>query len=354
MSGERIGFCTAPDGVRIAYAVTGQDRGRPLLRVATWLTHLTFDRDVYQHWLQELGADRPYVRYDMRGCGLSDRDVADLSLDAKVADLEAVIDAIGPEPVDLLGLSGGGPVAIAYAHRHPHRVGRLILFGSYARGRALRGAVTARADEEQTLLLSLTRVGWGGGNPAYRRVFTNLFMPDATDAEITGYEEMQARSASAETAAAIREASYHTDVTAAACALTVPTLVMHVRDDQVAPFEEGRRLAGLIPGAQFTPIEGRNHILGAHDPAWRTFVDELRGFLTSPTTPHDLVLRRLSRREREVLELVADGQDNQQIAGALVLSVRTVERHLSNIYSKLGVTGKSARVAAAAQLMRSN
>ncbi len=352
MSGERIGFCTAPDGVRIAYAVSGARRGRPLVRVATWLTHLEYDLDVYGHWLQELGADRPYVRYDMRGCGLSDRDVSDLSLDAKVADLEAVIDAVGTDGVDLLGLSGGGPVAIAYAHRHPHRVAHLVLFGSYARGRALRGAGTVRAHEEEALLLSLTRVGWGGGNPAFRRVFTNLFMPDATEAEVTAYEEMQALSADAETAAGIREASYHTDVTEAAATLAVPTLVIHVRDDQVAPFEEGRRLAGLIPGAQFVPIDGRNHILGAHDAAWGAFVDELRRFLATPAAPRELDLGHLSRREREVLELVADGQDNEQIASTLVLSVRTVERHLSNIYSKLGITGKAARVAAAARLMR--
>lgn len=352
MSGQRIGFCTAPDGVRIAYAVSGEGAGRPLVRVATWLTHLSYDPDVYRHWLEELGADRPYVRYDMRGCGISDRDVSDLSLDAKVTDLEAVIDAIGLDQVDLLGLSGGGPVAIAYAHRHPYRVAHLILYGSYARGRALRGAATARAHEEEALLLSLTRVGWGGGNPAFRRVFTNLFMPDATEAEIRGYEAMQALSASAETAAGIRESSYHTDVTAAARALTVPTLVTHVRDDQVAPFEEGRRLAGLIPGAQFAPIEGRNHILGAHDAAWPVFIDELRRFLATPATAQELGLGRLSRREREVLELVADGQDNEQVASTLVLSVRTVERHLSNIYRKLGVTGKAARVAAAARFMR--
>lgn len=347
MTGQRIGFCTAPDGVRIAYAVSGEDGGRALVRVATWLTHLEYDAGVYRHWLEQLGADRTYVRYDMRGCGLSDRDVRDLSLDAKVADLEAVIDAAGLDQVDLLGLSGGGPVAVAYARRHPYRVAHLVLYGSYARGRALRGA-----HEEDALLLSLTRAGWGDGNPAFRRVFTNLFMPDATEAEVTAYEEMQAVSASAETAAGIREAGYHTDVTATASDLRVPTLVMHVRDDQVAPFEEGRRLAALIPGAQFAPMEGRNHILGAGDPAWPVFLAELRRFLLMPSTPHELALGRLSRREREVLALVADGQDNEQIARGLVLSVRTVERHLSNIYAKLGVTGKAARVAAAARFVR--
>jgi DNA-binding CsgD family transcriptional regulator len=202
------------------------------------------------------------------------------------------------------------------------------------------------------MLLSLTRLGWDSGTPAFRRVFTTLYMPEASAAEIAAYEEMQAVSASADTAARIRESSYHTDVSALASALTVPTLVMHVRGDTAAPFEEGRRLAGLIPGAQFAPLEGGNHILGAGDRAWPGFVDELRRFLATPTTPRRNELDRLTGRERTVLELVAHGLDNEQIARALVLSVRTVERHLSNIYTKLGVSGTTARVAAATRFLR--
>ncbi len=349
---QRIGFCRAPDDVRIAYAVCGEGPGRPLVRVATWLTHLEYDAGVYGHWLAELSADRRLVRYDLRGCGLSDRDVCDLSLEAKVADLEAVIDTAGLDQVDLLGLSGGGPVAVAYAHRHPHRVAHLVLYGSYATGRALRGDPDPAAHEEDSLLLSLVRVGWGSGKPAFRHVFTRLFMPDASDEEAAAFEEMQQVSASAETAARIREASYHTDVTALAREVAVPTLVMHTREDPVAPFEEGRRLATLIRGAQFAPLEGRSHILGAEDPAWPVFLGELRRFLATPATPREVALDRLTRRERAVLELVAEGLDNEQVAQRLVLSVRTVERHLSNIYAKLGVTGKAARVAAAARFLR--
>lgn len=352
MSRQFVGFCTSSDGVRIAYAVSGQPTGRALVRVATWLTHLDYDSGVYRHWLEELGRDRPYVRYDLRGCGLSDRDVTDVSLEAKVADLEAIIDATRLDQVDLLGLSGGGPVAVAYAGRHPHRVAHLVLYGSYARGRSMRGAVTAAAREEESLLLSLTRAGWGGGHPAFRHVFTDLFMPDASPEEIDAYEQMQQVSSTGEIAAHIREASYRTDVTDVAASLTSPTLVMHVRDDAVAPFEEGRRLAGLIPGAQLVTLPGRNHILGAQDPAWPVFLAELRRFLTTPATAREVSLDRLTRRERTVLELVADGLDNEQIANQLVLSVRTVERHLSNIYLKLGVTGPAARTAAAARLLR--
>jgi DNA-binding NarL/FixJ family response regulator len=154
-------------------------------------------------------------------------------------------------------------------------------------------------------------------------------------------------------AARIREASYGVDVTDLAGQVAVPTLVLHVRDDGVAPFEEGRRLAGLIPGAQFLPLEGRNHILNATDPAWRLFVAESRRFLSHDATPPKRRLPGLSAREREVLGLVAEGMDNDQIAGRLHLSARTVERHLSNIYVKFGVSGKAARAAAAAQFARS-
>lgn len=351
MDRERIEFCTSADGVRIAYATSSGGPARPLVRVATWLTHLEHDAQVYAHWLTDLARGRTYLRYDLRGTGLSDRDVTDLSLEAKLADLEAVIDAAGVDQVDLLGLSGGGPVAIAYAHRHPHRVAHLVLYGSYARGRAKRGASPLQREEE-ALLLSLTRAGWGGGNRAFRRVFTNLFMPDATAAEVDAYEAMQQVSTSAETAVGIRVASYQTDVSAIAAQLAVPTLVLHARNDAVAPFEEGRRLAATIPGAQLVPIEGRNHILGPDDPAWPVFVGEVGRFLDTPATARERALDRLTRRERDVLERVAAGEDNEQIASALALSVRTVERHLSNIYLKLGVTGKSARAAAAARFSR--
>ena len=183
-------------------------------------------------------------------------------------------------------------------------------------------------------------------------MFTTLFMPDASPDEVAAYDEVQRLSADPEMAARIREASYRTDVTELAARVSVPTLVMHARDDAVAPFEEGRRLAALIPGARFVPFEGRNHILGAHDPAWGTFVHELRRFLAAPSAPRDAALAGLTARERAVLALVADGLDNDQIAHRLSVSVRTVERHLSNVYAKLGIAGKAARAAAAARFAR--
>ncbi len=346
---EQVRFCAAPDGVRIAFATHGD--GPALVRVATWLTHLEYDRQIYRHWLTELTAGHTLVRYDLRGMGLSDRDARDFSLDARVADLAAVVDAVGLERFALLGLSGGGPIAVAYAVRHPARVSHLVLYGTYARGRARRRR-SAADQEEDRLLVALTRVGWGRSNPAFRQVFTTLFMPDASPAEVAAFDELQRVSASPDSAVRLREASYALDVSQLARQVAVPTLVMHVRNDAVAPFEEGRRLAGLIPNARFTPLPGRNHIvLGPGDPAWSEFVAETLRFTATdhPAAP-GVPPPSLTERERAVVGLVAEGLDNQQIARRLRLSVRTVERHLSNVYAKLGVSGKAARAAAAVRL----
>jgi pimeloyl-ACP methyl ester carboxylesterase len=156
-------------------------RGAPLVRTATWLTHLEFDWEspVWRHWLEGLADGHTVIRYDERGCGLSDREVEDVSLDARAADLEAVIDAAGPERVALLGISQGGPLAVAFAARHPERVSRLVLCATHARGRLMRDP--SPSDREQAQLMeSLIRMGWGQGLPAFRRLFTTLFMPDAS------------------------------------------------------------------------------------------------------------------------------------------------------------------------------
>ena len=325
---------------------------RPVLvRVATWLTHLEYDADVYRHWLTDLTVGRVLLRYDMRGCGLSDREPGDLSLAARVGDLEAVVDAAGLDRFDVLGVSGGGPVGITYAARHPGRVRHLVLYGSYARGRARRAGTKAQM-EEQEMLVTLTRVGWGRENPGFRRVFSSLFMPDASAEVVDAFDEVQRLSATPEIAAEIRRVSHDVDVQDLARRVRAPTLVMHTRDDAAAPFEEGRRLASLIPGATFVPLPGRNHILGPTDPAWTAMVEHLDRFLRIEPEPSREALASLTGRERAVLALVAEGLDNELIADRLALSARTVERHLSNIYLKLGVSGKAARAAAAARFAR--
>jgi pimeloyl-ACP methyl ester carboxylesterase/DNA-binding CsgD family transcriptional regulator len=343
---QRIRFCRTPDGVRLAYAVHG--RGPLLVRPGTWLTHLEYDwaSPVWRHWLSELGRSFTVLRYDDRGCGLSDRDVGEFSLDRWVCDLETVVDAAGADRFDLLGVSQGAPIGVAYAARHPERVRRMVVYGGYARGR-LRRSEAERAQAE--MLVSLVRVGWGSPTPAFRRAFAQLLVPDGTDAEIEPIVELQRMSSSPETAAAIRQARGEIDVSAEAEQLTAPTLVLHAREDVMVPFEEGRRLASLIPDARLVSLEGRNHIMRADDPGWPGVVQQVRSFLGQPGRTAAAPPVQLTERELDVVRLVTDGLDNEAIAAELVLSVRTVERHLSNIYNKLGVSGKAARAAVAAR-----
>jgi pimeloyl-ACP methyl ester carboxylesterase len=338
---QEVRFCTAPDGIRLAYAVHG--RGPPLVRVATWLTHLDFDWEspVWRHWLDTLGERYTVVRYDERGCGLSDAETGDLSVETWVADLEAVVDAVGLDRFVLLGVSQGAAVAVGYAALHPERVTDLILYGGYARGRTVRGQ-----RKEEDAVIAAIRAGWTAVDPTFRHVFSALFLPHGTPEEMAWYEDLLRISTSAETAVRIFEARGALDVRRLAPEVRARTLVIHARDDRVVPVEEGRQLAALIPHARLILLESANHILLADEPAWSYFVSELHAFLgAGPAAGPPAPAADLSTRELEVLELVATGLTNEAIAERLYLSVRTVERHLSNVYAKLGLSGKAARAA---------
>jgi pimeloyl-ACP methyl ester carboxylesterase/DNA-binding CsgD family transcriptional regulator len=347
-----IRFCTAPDGLGLAYETDGD--GPPVVKASNWLTHLEYDRQspVWRHWVRELSRGRTLIRYDDRGCGLSDRELpAPPTLEVYVGDLAAVVDAAGLERFALLGVSGGGPTAIEYAARNPERVSRLVLYGSYARGRFRRDAAQA---EQSRLLIELMRVGWGGAVPAFRQVFSSLYIPSAGEPEKRWYDDMQQASSTGDVAAMLWESRTHTDVSDTARRIAQPALVLHARHDRAVPYEEGRRLASLLPNGRFVTLDTDNHILQESEPAWDVFLSEVRAFLgdeARPSTPA-AQLSELSERERQVLELVAAGMSNEQIAERMFLSVRTVERHLSNIYAKLRLSGKSARAAAAARFSR--
>ena len=352
---HRIGFCRADDGVQIAYGVHGS--GPPLVKAANWMTHLDHDwrSPVWRHWLAALGERCTMVRYDERGCGLSDRDVGEgaFTLDRWVRDLECVVDAAGLETFALLGLSQGAALSIEYMARNPGRVTHFVVCGGFARGRARRDS--AASAEENDTLAAMIRVGWGKSNAAFRRSFTMMFLPEGTAEQIEWFDDLQRVSASPETASRIFAARGALDVTARAPGLDVPTLVMHAREDAVVPFAEGRLIASLIPDARFVPLEGRNHVLLETEPAWGEFlasIDEFLGSSPVPAAPPDDW--DLSAREEQILGLVADGLSNEAIAEQLVLSVRTVERHLSNCYAKLRVSGKAARAAAAARYVRAS
>jgi pimeloyl-ACP methyl ester carboxylesterase/DNA-binding CsgD family transcriptional regulator len=343
---QQIRFCAASDGVRLAYAVHGS--GSPIVRAATWLTHLDFDWEspVWRHWLEGLGEAHTVIRYDERGSGLSDREVGDLSVDTWVADLETVVDAAGLERFALLGVSQGAAIALAYAVRHPERLTHLVLYGGYARGRKFRQPDARRHEDA---LVSAIRAGWSDPDPTFRHLFSMLFLPYGTPEQMAWYDELQRRSTSAATAARLYDARGSIDVVELAPRVTTKTMVMHARDDRVVPVEEGRLLGARIPDARLVLLESANHILLSHEPAWAEFLAELHAFLGTQRVPARPVTEELSARELQVLELVAAGLTNDTIAERLCLSVRTVERHLSNVYAKLRVSGKAGRAAAAAR-----
>jgi pimeloyl-ACP methyl ester carboxylesterase/DNA-binding CsgD family transcriptional regulator len=346
---QEIRFCVARDGVRLAWAKHGA--GPPIVRVGTWLTHLEFDWEspVWRHWLEGIGERHTFIRYDERGIGLSDREVRELTLEQSVGDLETVVDAAGLDSFVLFGLSGGAPVAVAYAERHPERVERLLLYGGWARWSTRADAEARRVSET---LISVISTGWSQPDPAFRRLFTMRFLPEGTPEQMAWFDELQRRSASAETAAMLYRVRRELDVSDLAPRVTADALVLHATGDRAVPFEEGRRLASLLPNAKLVSLDSINHILLADEPAWREFLASVDDFLGTPEASPPPELPELSGRELEVLELVAAGDENEEIAARLYISVRTVERHLSNIYVKLGVSGKAARAAAAATFAR--
>jgi class 3 adenylate cyclase/pimeloyl-ACP methyl ester carboxylesterase len=276
---QEIHFCTARDGVQLAYSTIGQ--GPPLMKTGNWMTHLEFDLEspIWRHLYRELAKDHTLVRYDARGNGLSDRIVDEISFDAFVGDLETVADAAKVTRFALLGVSQGCAVSIAYAVRHPERVSHLILYGGYAVGWNKRARSAAEKDEDAAML-TLMRVGWGKENPAFRQLFTSLFMPGATKEQADWFNELQRITVSGEMATRIYETTGEIDVTALLPRVSVPTLVMHARDEVRVPFEAGRRMAAGIPGARFVALTGRNHLFLETEPAFGQFLEQVRAFLS--------------------------------------------------------------------------
>jgi pimeloyl-ACP methyl ester carboxylesterase/DNA-binding CsgD family transcriptional regulator len=335
---QRIQYLRTSDGVRLAWA--DASAGPLLIKAATWLTHLEYEWEspVWGHWIGFLCNHFRLVRYDERGCGMSDWNVGDLSFERFLGDLESVIAAAGPrEPFALLGISQGGAPCLAYAARHPERVSHLVLYGAYARGWSNRGHPD-RVREYQAIA-DLARFGWGKDNPAFRQVFTSRFVPGATAEQMNWFNELCKRTTSPENAAKLMEARAKIDVVDVLEKVRTPTLVVHARDDQVVPIEEARLMASGIAGAEFVELDSKNHILLEGEPAWKRFcaaVLEFTGLRRAAGT-EDPVFQTLTRREREVLALLTEGLGNADIAERLSLSEKTVRNHLSNLFDKLGV-----------------
>ena len=275
---QKIQFCTTEDKVQLAYGTVGL--GSPLVEVGTWINHLEADWDspVWRSRLQALASKNQLVRYDCRGCGLSDRQVPGFSFELALSDLEAVVDAAGLERFSLFGSSQGAGVAIAYAALHPQRVKNMVLYGAFARGRLARNPSEQDRREAQAMR-HLIEIGWGRPNPAFRQIFTSMLIPDSTPEQYQWFTELQRTSTSPENAAHLIAAYETMDVADLLCQVRCPTLVIHSRGDPRVPLDEGRYIAGHIRGARFITLESRNHILLEQEPAWQQFLDELQEFV---------------------------------------------------------------------------
>ena len=274
-----LGYCRAADGARIAFASTGS--GPPLVKAANWLTHLRFDPTsaIWRHWVRDLSRRHRLVRYDERGCGMSDWDVADVSFDANVRDLESIVEHRGLERFALLGISQGGAVAAAYAARHPERFSQLVLYGAFPLGRAMRARSEAeRRDAE--MMMDLLETGWAREESPFGSMLASQFMPDGTPEQWAAFVEAQQRTTSAHNARRLMNVSQRIDVTEVAPQVTVPTLVLHATGDRRVPLDQGQLFADLIPRATFVAIESHNHILLGDEPAWKVFVEEVERFIS--------------------------------------------------------------------------
>jgi pimeloyl-ACP methyl ester carboxylesterase/DNA-binding CsgD family transcriptional regulator len=323
-------------GRRVAYDVTGE--GPLLVAPAWWVSNLEADaiEELYARFWHGVGEGFTLVRYDRLGVGLSDREVGpdDVTLDAEVSCLEALLDRVGAERVTLLGGSSGACTAIAYAARRPERVERLLLYGAYERG-----ADVASADVRAAVLAAV-RSHWGLGSRLLAQIFLGADAPDAQER----FARLQRESADAETAARLLELVYGIDVSADVPRVAAPAVVVHRRSDRAVPYELGRRLAAALPQATFVPLAGSAHLPWYED--GDAVVRAWRGTAREPAATSE----PLSAREREVLALVARGLTDQEVAEQLVLSPHTVHRHVANVRRKLGSTSRSAAVAEASRL----
>ena len=277
--GQDIRFVRATDGALLAWAAVGPADGPPMVKAANWLSHLELDwqAPIWSPLFRDLARRHRFVRYDERGCGLSDWRVPEISFETFVGDLEAVVDAAGLERFPLLGISQGASVSIEYAARHPERVSHLILFGGYDAG--WRHGASAEEIREREAIRVLTEAGWGSDDPAYRHLFSHTFMPTASEAELAWFDEFQRRTTSAKNAVRFLEAFSRIDVRDRLAELRVPTLVIHSRGDQRIPLGVGRELAANIPDAEFIGLESSNHLLLGREPASEAFLAAVRGFL---------------------------------------------------------------------------
>jgi pimeloyl-ACP methyl ester carboxylesterase/DNA-binding CsgD family transcriptional regulator len=342
---QRVRYLRTVDGVQLAWAEAGA--GPVLVKAANWLTHLEYELEspLWRHWIRFFTDHFRLVRYDERGNGLTEWKVGDLSFERFVEDLDTVIQAAGPEePFTLIGMSQGAATAVAYAVDHPDRVGRLVLYGGYARGVAHRRDPSI--ERESSAIVELTRLGWDRDNPVFRQLFTSCFAPGASEEQMTWFNDFCRKTCAPEVAAQLMETRFQVNVTELLGRVRVPTLVLHACRDDVTPLAEGRLLASGIPGAEFVELDSANHILLEDEPAWSRFRDVVLEFagVDSAAGREDPAFASLSPRERAILALISEGLSNAEIAERLSISDKTVRNHISNLFDKLGVWSRAQAI----------
>jgi pimeloyl-ACP methyl ester carboxylesterase/DNA-binding CsgD family transcriptional regulator len=337
---QQIRFCKSRDGTRIAYATCGS--GPPMVWLGHYVRHLDLDwqSPIWRPWLSFLSRRHTLIRYDFRGCGLSDRDDVEFSLQRHVEDLEAVVEAAGLDRFVLFAMQGGGPKASLFVTHHRHRVTHLILYGVPTRGRMADRSKPQRIEEAETRLKAI-EFGWRDNLPAYGHFFVSLQIPNGSPEQKRSFNMLLRETLSPKQAVALLRSYWKADVRTILPQIDCPTLVMHARGDPTIPFEEGRKVAALVPGARFVPLETGNHILLEGEPSWEQFTQAIEEFLPAGQSGTTDCLAELTPRERDLLEFVAQGSDNNEIAARLNISVKTVRNHLSTIFSKLGASTRA-------------
>jgi pimeloyl-ACP methyl ester carboxylesterase/DNA-binding CsgD family transcriptional regulator len=350
---QRIAFVRSKDQTNIAYALSGE--GPPLVRAGTWLTHVQHDWEspIWAHWLRLMSARHTLVRYDPRGCGLSQSDVDNITFEDWVDDLEAVVDELGLETFPLFGMSQGAAVAVEYSIRHPQRVSQLILYAPFVTG--WRG-VDSEGARLWSTLEQLVLAGWGDANMAFPAMFAHLFLPESPLETRNWYAELQRKSASREVAGRFMKVLSEMHVFSHLKRVTRPALVIQLAREQVIDPQTVVGIAGEIRGSEFVSIDSSNHILLENEPGWEQFKSVFtrrvagRAAVAAPVgIPRAAVgnvhaLEQLSKREREILGQISRGLSNQQIADGLFISEKTVRNHITSIFDKLGVSSRAQAI----------
>ena len=347
---QRIAFTLSADETQIAYALSGE--GPPIVKAGTWLTHIQHDWDspIWSHWFRLMSQKHTLVRYDPRGCGLSQRETADISLERWVDDLEAVVDKLDLATFPLFGGSQGAAVAILYCLRHPERVSQLVLYAPLVTGWS--GSQNPKA-LRWSAMENLVESGWGEENLAFSSMFSQLFIPGATPENVRWYANIQQKSTSKNSAKRIMKAMSEIRLFSRLEELNVPTLVVQVAGDQAISADSAKGIAAKIRNCQFESIDSDNDILLEDEPGWSEFsqvfqrhfpgIGELNSSWEEKVLDIDASkkLALLSKRELEVLSKLALGLSNRDIAEQLFISEKTVRNHLSTIFSKLDVSSRS-------------